>query len=201
METRAQWRAWLGQHSATSAGVWLVTWSKTSPHPTLTYDDLVEEALCFGWVDSLPRGIDDERTQLRITPRKRGSNWSRLNKERIQRLTAEGLMTSAGLAVVEAAKADGSWSALDDVENLVEPDDLRAKLDDDPEARRQWDGFPRSANPDLTARARSAPVEVVSRVVAARSWPTKRECGCPFTVVSFVLRVTPAAGAGSERMS
>jgi uncharacterized protein YdeI (YjbR/CyaY-like superfamily) len=145
VETREQWRAWLSEHAATSPGVWLVTWKKTSPHPTLAYDDLVEEALCFGWVDSLPRSLDDERTQLRVTPRKKGSNWSRPNKERVERLTAAGLMTPAGRAVVEAAKADGSWSALDDVENLVEPDDLRTALDAHPEARRQWDGFPRSA--------------------------------------------------------
>ncbi len=144
VESREQWRAWLEAHHGSSPGIWLVTWKKASGRPHLPYDDVVEEALAFGWVDSLPRKLDDDRSQLLITPRKAGSNWSRLNKERVERLLAAGLMAPAGLAVVEAARADGSWTALDDVENLVEPEDLRAALDAEPEARRHWDAFPRS---------------------------------------------------------
>jgi uncharacterized protein YdeI (YjbR/CyaY-like superfamily) len=82
---------------------------------------------------------------LWIAPRKRRSSWSKVNKERIERLVAAGLMTAAGLAVVDAAKRDGSWSALDEVETLAEPDDLRAALDADTAARTEWDAFPRSA--------------------------------------------------------
>lgn len=80
-----------------------------------------------------------------VTPRKARSNWSRANKERIERLEAAGRLAPAGQRAVQAAKADGSWSALDAVEDLVEPDDLRVRLDADPEARRHWDAFPRSA--------------------------------------------------------
>lgn len=145
VEDRAQWRAWLAEHHASSRGIWLVTWKKGSGHPHLPYGDVVEEALAFGWVDSLPRSLDDERSQLLITPRKPGSNWSRVNKQRVERLDAAGLMAPAGTAVVEAARRDGSWNALDQVEDLVEPDDLRARLDRVPAARRHWDGFPRSA--------------------------------------------------------
>ena len=143
--SREDWRAWLSEHHASSPGIWLVTWKKNSGGPHLPYDDIVKEALAFGWVDSLPRKLDDRRSQLLLTPRKQGSNWSRANKQRVERLLAADLLAPAGLAVIEGAKADGSWTALDDVENLVEPDALRAALDAEPEARRQWDAFPRSA--------------------------------------------------------
>lgn len=143
--SRDEWRAWLSAHHASSPGIWLVTWKKGSGGPHLPYDVVVEEALAFGWIDSLGRKLDERRSQLLLTPRKRGSSWSRVNKQRVERLLAGELMAPAGHAVIDAAMADGSWSALDDVENLVEPDDLRAALDAEPEARRQWDAFPRSA--------------------------------------------------------
>lgn len=143
--SRAQWRAWLAEHHDASPGIWLVTWKKGSGEPHLPYDDIVEEALAFGWIDSLGRKLDDRRSQLLLTPRKRGSSWSRVNKERIARLLAADLIDPAGQEVIDRAKADGSWAALDDVENLVEPPALRAALDAEPEARRQWDAFPRSA--------------------------------------------------------
>ena len=145
IETRAQWRDWLAANHTTSPGIWLVTWKKTSGRPYLPYDDIVEEALAFGWVDSQPRSIDGQRSARLLTPRKPGSNWSRLNKQRIERLTAAGLMTPAGLAAVAAARANGRWTALDQTETLAEPADLAAALDADPAARRRCDAFPRSA--------------------------------------------------------
>ena len=144
-ETRAQWRDWLARNHATSPGIWLVTWKKTSGRPHLAYDDIVEEALAFGWVDSQPKTIDGQRSARLLTPRKPGSNWSRLNKERVERLTAAGLMRSAGLAAVAAAQANGRWNALDETETLAEPADLAAALHADPAARGYWDAFPRSA--------------------------------------------------------
>ncbi len=145
IETRAQWRDWLAANHATSPGIWLVTWKKTAGRPYLAYDDIVEEALAFGWVDSQPRTIDSQRSARLLTPRKRGSNWSRLNKQRIERLTAAGLMTPAGLSAVAAARANGRWTALDATETLAEPADLAAVLDANPAARGHWDAFPRSA--------------------------------------------------------
>lgn len=144
VRSRTGWRAWLSEHHRATPGIWLVTYKKASGGPYVAYGDIVEESLCFGWVDSVPRKLDAERSQLLVTPRKRGSRWSKANKDRIEQLTAAGLMAPAGLAAVERAKADGSWSALDAVEALIEPDDLRAALDGDEEARRQWDGFPPS---------------------------------------------------------
>jgi uncharacterized protein YdeI (YjbR/CyaY-like superfamily) len=143
-ETRAQWRAWLEREHARSAGVWVVTWRRPTGRPAPSYEELVEEALCYAWVDSTARGIDDERTSLRFTPRKRGSGWARTNKERVARLSAAGLMAPAGLRSVEEARADGSWTLLDDVEALVVPADLAVALDAVPAARAHFDAFPRS---------------------------------------------------------
>jgi uncharacterized protein YdeI (YjbR/CyaY-like superfamily) len=145
VETRAEWRAWLAEHHASSDGVWLVSWKRATGRPAVGYDDSVEEALCFGWIDSLARTLDDVRGMQLFTPRRRGSRWSRPNKERVARLEAAGLIEPAGAAVIEAARADGSWTALDDVENLVVPGDLAAALAARPGAAEQWEAFPPSA--------------------------------------------------------
>jgi uncharacterized protein YdeI (YjbR/CyaY-like superfamily) len=143
--TRAQWRAWLTRHHATVDGAWVARWTRASGNPTaVTYEQLVEEALCFGWIDGLTHSLGDGRQAILVTPRRKGSNWARSNKERVERLTAQGRMTDAGQAVIDRAKADGSWSALDAAESLTEPDELGAALDANPEARRQWDAFPKS---------------------------------------------------------
>jgi uncharacterized protein YdeI (YjbR/CyaY-like superfamily) len=144
-ETREAWRAWLGEHHAASKGVWLVTWKKHTGKPAMTYDAVVEEALAFGWVDSLTRKLDDDRTMLLCTPRKPASNWSRPNKQRVERLLADGRMQPAGLRMVELAKQTGTWTALDAVEDLEVPADLAAAFDRHPGAREHWDAFPRSA--------------------------------------------------------
>ncbi len=160
VESRAGWRAWLAEHHASSPGVWAVTNKKTSAGPHVPYDDLVEEAVAFGWIDSLGRRVDEERSRLLMTPRKPASKWSRSNKERVERLAAAGLMAPAGLAAVEHAKASGTWTALDAVEALEEPDDLRTALDAEPEARRHWDAFPRSAKRGILewiVQAKTAP--------------------------------------------
>ena len=140
---RAAWRAWLADHGATSRGIWLV--HDTGPARRLSYDDIVEEALAFGWVDSLPRRLDDQRSMLWLAPRRPTSSWSRANKRRVERLAAAGLMAPAGERAVEAAKVNGRWTALDAVEELAEPDDLRTELDAVPAARLSWEAFPRSA--------------------------------------------------------
>ncbi|MGE5407629.1 MAG: YdeI/OmpD-associated family protein [Syntrophothermus sp.] len=140
-----EWRAWLEANHASSPGIWLTTYKKSSGGPHVPYESVAEEAVAFGWVDSRPRRLDAERSQLLLTPRRPRSRWSRANRRRAERLLAEGRMAPAGLAAVEAAKADGSWDALEEVEDLVEPDDLRAALDRDPAARRHWDAFPPSS--------------------------------------------------------
>lgn len=143
--SRAEWRAWLEQHHGRAAGVWMISYKQAAGKPRVTYDEAVEEALCFGWVDSKPGKLDAERTMLYFAPRKAGSGWARPNKERVERMLAAGLMAPAGLAKVEAAKRDGSWAMLDAVEDLVIPDDLGAALDSYPAARANFEAFPRSA--------------------------------------------------------
>ncbi|MCC7209216.1 MAG: YdeI/OmpD-associated family protein [Anaerolineae bacterium] len=141
---RAAWRAWLAENHASSPGIWLVFYKKASGKRGLVYDEAVEEALCFGWIDSLVNKLDDERSIQLFTPRKPKSVWSKLNKSRIERLIAAGRMTPAGLAKIDAAKADGSWSTLDSIERLEMPADLESALAANPTARDHFTTFSNS---------------------------------------------------------
>ena len=140
-KSRKAWRAWLEKHHATSAGTWLVYAKKHSGLPSLTYKDAVEEALCFGWIDSKIHPLDDDFYMQVFTPRKPKSGWSALNKARVKQLLAAGLMTAAGLAVVEAAKASGAWNANDHAEKLIVPPDLERAINANAEASRNWASY------------------------------------------------------------
>lgn len=140
----AQLRDWLSINHDSADGIWLVTYKKAQGDLHVPYEEVVRQALCFGWIDSQGKALDDSRSQLLLTPRKPKSNWSGPNKARVAELTAAGLMHPAGLAMVELAKQTGTWTALDDVEALVEPAELTAALDVDPTARNHWEAFPRS---------------------------------------------------------
>lgn len=122
--SRQEWRDWLAQHHDKEQSIWIVQYKKQCNVPTLSWSDAVDEALCFGWIDSTRKTIDHERFMQFFTRRKPKSIWSKINKEKIQRLTEEGLMVKAGIESVETAKKNGSWSILDDVEELTIPKDL-----------------------------------------------------------------------------
>ena len=183
--TLADWRAWLAANHDRVSGVWLVTYKKAAGKPTISYEESVEEALCFGWVDSKGNKLDDERTMLYFAPRQAGSGWSRPNKERIERLIAQGRMTAAGLAKIEVAKADGSWALLDAVENLEVPADLAAEFDKYPAARANFDAFPRSAKrgilewivqakrPETRAKRVAETARLAQENVRANQWRPK----------------------------
>ena len=143
-ETVQEWRAWLDENHEASPGVWLVSWKKHTGRPTVVYEEAETEALAVGWVDSKGKRLDDDRTMLYLTRRRPTSGWSRPNKERVERLLAEGRMGPAGQVAIDAAKDNGTWSLLDDVENLVVPDDLAAEFARHPGAQEAWGGFPRS---------------------------------------------------------
>ena len=143
-DDRATWRAWLEANHATTTGAWLVTWRK-GHGPVLDYGEAVEEALCFGWVDSTGGRFDDRRTKLYFAPRKPRSVWSASNKARVERLSAAGLMRAAGLEAIERAKSNGSWTALDEVEQGIVPPDLAAALEAHPPAAERFAAFPWSA--------------------------------------------------------
>jgi len=138
---RQKWRDWLAENYDKSSGIWFVYFKKQAGKPRVTYDEAVEEALCFGWIDSLPRKIDDERSKLLFTPRKPKSVWSKLNKTRIEKLTENGLITEISLAKIEAAKRDGSWNALDASDNLEIPKDLAQAFEENRTAAKNFTAF------------------------------------------------------------
>lgn len=128
LKTVAEFRRWLREHHDTTPGLWLVGYRSSTGKPAIAYDDAVEEALCWGWIDSVVKPVDDERTMSLYTPRRSGSGWSRSNKDRVAKLVRDGRMQPAGLAKIEQAKRDGTWTLLDSVERLEVPPDLRRAL-------------------------------------------------------------------------
>jgi uncharacterized protein YdeI (YjbR/CyaY-like superfamily) len=143
-DDRRTWRAWLEANHAASAGAWLVTWRSRSGKQGLPYEDAIEEALCFGWVDGTAGTVDEERGKLYFAPRKPNSGWAATNKARVERLIAAGRMAPAGLAAIERAKANGSWALLDSVERLEIPPDLVVELESRPPAATNFGAFPPS---------------------------------------------------------
>ncbi|SDL69635.1 Uncharacterized conserved protein YdeI, YjbR/CyaY-like superfamily, DUF1801 family [Catalinimonas alkaloidigena] len=145
VETLEELRDWLLKNHDQAESVWLVKWKKGFGPSHLSYEALVDELLCFGWVDSLPKRLDHQKTMLRISPRNPASNWSKVNKERIARLTQEGRMEAPGLKVVEEAKQNGAWDFLDDVEQLIVPPDLEEAFKGNDKAKYYYDRFPASS--------------------------------------------------------
>jgi uncharacterized protein YdeI (YjbR/CyaY-like superfamily) len=181
-KTRAEWRMWLSKHYLQQEGVWLITFKKASGKPRIEYDEAVEEALCFGWVDSKPNKLDDERSMLWFAPRKVGTGWSKLNKDRVEKLIANGLMTPAGLSKVDVAKKDGTWNALDSIEALVIPPDLDKALFDNKVAQQYFNAFPRSVKrgilewiagakkPETRAKRIDETVTLAEKNIRANQW-------------------------------
>jgi uncharacterized protein YdeI (YjbR/CyaY-like superfamily) len=177
------WAAWLEANHRRAHGVWLVTWKKATGRQVLTYEDAVTEALRFGWIDAVGRGLDDERSMLWFAPRKPGSGWSGPNKQRIARLLAEGRMAPAGQEAVDRAQADGSWTKLDDVERLVVPPDLALAFDRHPGSAATWEAFPRSVKratlewivsakrPETRARRIDEAARLAAAGERANQWP------------------------------
>jgi uncharacterized protein YdeI (YjbR/CyaY-like superfamily) len=146
---RQAFRAWLAEHHATSPGIWLVFNKKSSGKASISYNDAVEEALCFGWIDSTMNPIDDASYMQLFTPRKPKSGWARTNKERVERLIAQKLMMPAGFASIELAKKNGSWAALDSVEAMEMPADLKKALKANAGAQKGFESFSPSGQKQL----------------------------------------------------
>ena len=143
--SRAAWREWLTENHLTEKNVWLIIYHKKSATPSVYYDEAVDEALCFGWIDSIKYKRDEHSAIQFFSKRKPKSNWSRVNKEKVERLVAADLMMAAGFALIELAKQTGTWTALDDVEKLTVPDDMQALLNANLTAKAFFTAFPRSA--------------------------------------------------------
>lgn len=175
---RAEWRAWLAENHQTSPGVWLVTWKKQAARPTVAYEEAVEEALCFGWIDGVFGRVDEERSKQWFAPRRPKSTWARTNKERVARLEIAGLLTETGRRAIEIAQANGSWNSLDAIDALVVPDDLAAALTARPGARERFDASSASVRRSALAwvyqakrpQTRAARVEQVA-AIAERGEP------------------------------
>jgi uncharacterized protein YdeI (YjbR/CyaY-like superfamily) len=142
---RAAFRKWLEQNHTTKSGIWLVYYKKTSGKPSISYPEAVKEALCFGWIDSKVKVLDDERYMQVFTPRKAKSVWSALNKKYIAELQGQKLMMPAGLKCIEVAKQNGMWESLDKVEALEIPEDLAKAFKKNKLARENFEKFPPSS--------------------------------------------------------
>lgn len=141
---RQEWREWLKENHDKKQSVWLIYYKKESKQPSIVYSDAVDEALCFGWIDSKAMPMDSNRYRQFFCRRKPKSVWSKINKEKVERLTREGLMTKAGFESIEVARQNGSWTTLDEAEALIIPDDLEAAFRDLPEAREYYLSLSRS---------------------------------------------------------
>lgn len=175
-ETRRQWRAWLEANHGSERGVWLCSWRSKTGRPVCPYREAVEEALCFGWVDSTVNVLDDDRGLQLMTPRRPKSTWTRLNRRRVADLETAGLMTAAGRRAVEVAKGNGWWTILDPVEDLLEPEDLATALGKNSSAEHNWNAFPASARKQMLWWVISA-VKPETRARRVETIVTKAERG------------------------
>lgn len=143
-KSRQEWRTWLEKNSATEHAVWLVYFKSFTKVPSLSWSDAVDEALCFGWIDSTKKTIDKERYMQYFSKRKAKSNWSKINKEKVDQLIQNNLMTQAGFDSIETAKQNGSWTLIDAIEALVVPKDLEEALATDQTAKDYFEGLSKS---------------------------------------------------------
>ena len=175
-KSRKAWRAWLQKNHASSSGIWLVYARKHTGIPSLTYSEAVEEALCFGWIDSLVHPIDDSLYKQIFTPRKDKSAWSPLNKTRVARLIANGVMTPAGMKSIDLAKKNGQWNAHNATEAMTMPPELKKALTANAAAKKNWPtytasqqkAFLRMVNGAKTAETRAKRVARVIAIVSKK---------------------------------
>jgi uncharacterized protein YdeI (YjbR/CyaY-like superfamily) len=144
-KTRETWRNWLFENHNKEKSVWLIIYKKESETPSVYYPEAVDEALCFGWIDSKPNKRDEESIYQFFSKRKPKSNWSKVNKDKVERLIAEKLMTEAGYEMIKIAKETGTWDALNEVDQLIVPDDMKLFFDKNKVAFEFWEKFPKSA--------------------------------------------------------
>jgi uncharacterized protein YdeI (YjbR/CyaY-like superfamily) len=142
---RAEWRKWLAKNHTKESAIWLILFHKNSETSCINYNDAVEEALCFGWIDSVKYKRDLESAYQMFTPRKPKSIWSKLNKERVNRLTDAGLITSAGQKLIDLAKQTGTWDALNEIDNEIIPEDLEAAFKKNKVAKSNFETFSSSS--------------------------------------------------------
>jgi uncharacterized protein YdeI (YjbR/CyaY-like superfamily) len=177
---RKAWRNWLEKNHTKSPGIWLIYNKKSAGKARLEYSDAVEEALCFGWIDSTIRPIDEEKYMQRFTPRKPKSGWSALNKRRVEKMIGQGLMTPAGLEKIEMAKKNDSWKNLDHIEAILLPEDFEKALSKNKKAKINFENFPQFTKKQFLYRINSAKrpetrkerIKLCLKMAAANKKPT-----------------------------
>lgn len=184
-QSRKDWRLWLEANHDKVCQIWLILYKKNSSVPSVNYEESAEEALCFGWIDSKPQKRDENCYLLFFSRRKPRSVWSAINKKRIIKLTEAGLMKPAGIAAVETAKANGSWTSIDNVEAMIMPEELEYVLNINPTAKLFFDAFPASAKKGIYQWIASAKtettrikriyetVELAEKNIRANQWKSK----------------------------
>ncbi|MGL4632518.1 MAG: YdeI/OmpD-associated family protein [Leadbetterella sp.] len=141
---RAAWRKWLLENHTKEKAVWLIIYKKESHKSSIYYPEAVDESLCFGWIDSLPNKRDEESYYQFFSVRKPKSNWSKVNKDKVANLLEAGLIHESGQKAIDLAKQNGTWDALNEVENLVIPNEMQILLNENKKALENWDAFPKS---------------------------------------------------------
>jgi uncharacterized protein YdeI (YjbR/CyaY-like superfamily) len=167
---RATWRKWLETHHATETAVWLVYDKGTNR--SLTWPDIVQEALCFGWIDSRPGKVSETQSKIYVTRRKPKSVWSKINKAHVDVLIEKQLMRPAGQLAIEVAQQNGSWDALNLSDDLIYPPELIAALNDAPIAKQNFESFPTSSRRNMLqwiydARTESTRMARVDQIVVS----------------------------------
>ncbi|PWV46551.1 YdeI family protein [Chitinophaga sp. S165] len=148
-KNKQQWRRWLEKNHDKKQSVWLILYKKSANVTTISRSEALDEALCFGWIDSTARPVNDDQFMQSFTRRKPNSVWSKINKGNVERLIAEGLMMPAGHQSIEVAKQNGSWSILDDVEELKIPKDLTKAFKTQPGAKEYFMGLSKSVKKSM----------------------------------------------------
>jgi uncharacterized protein YdeI (YjbR/CyaY-like superfamily) len=150
-KSRTDWRKWLEKNHQLKQSVWLVFFKLSTKIASLSWSEAVDESLCFGWIDSTKKTIDEERYMQYFSRRKPNSTWSKINKEKVAKLIQNNLMTKAGFDSIETAKKNGSWKILDDVEKLIIPNDLKKELESKPNSKEYFLSLSKSKRKQILA--------------------------------------------------
>lgn len=178
-KSREEWRLWLEKHHQTKQSVWLILHKKDSGKPSVSWSEIVDESLCFGWIDSTRKSVNEESFMQLVSRRKASGTWSKVNKEKITQLIADGRMREAGLQCIEKAKENGSWTILDTVEELTIPDDLEKAFQKHREAKAYFLSLSKSAKKTILQRlvlakrpeTRQKRVEEIATLAAQKQKP------------------------------
>jgi uncharacterized protein YdeI (YjbR/CyaY-like superfamily) len=184
-KSQNEWRKWLEKNHQSEKSVWLIIYKKDSGVSSVYYPEAVDEALCFGWVDSKPNKRDADSYYQFFAQRNPKSNWSGVNKAKVEKLIAAGLMTAAGQKMIDLAKQKGTWNALDNVEKMIVPQDLQALFNQNKPAWQNWEKFPPSVRraildwiqsakrPETREKRMTETVELASKNIRANQYKPK----------------------------